>query len=258
MEQTKQRKWHYAFFILIMTGLLLGFSRGGLMNSGGLFLTPVANDLNVNMGVLTIYFSISSLVLMLALPILGRFIGKINIKTLIIASVILQGGIFACFGLLSNVWGFYILSIPMAIGTAIPCHILGPVIVNSWFKKNTGLAMGVMMAISGGVSAILQPQITSLIVNVGWRNAYWITGIIGVAVVAIIALLFIRLPGKKGALPYGVQAVVEQGNQNASEQQNSHVEEGISVKSAKKSISLYALVIFMLLLTAIASFSQLI
>ena len=258
MVQTKQRKWHYAFFILIMTGLLLGFSRGGLMNSGGLFLTPVANDLNVNMGVLTIYFSISSLVLMLALPILGRFIGKINIKTLIIASVILQGGIFACFGLLSNVWGFYILSIPMAIGTAIPCHILGPVIVNSWFKKNTGLAMGVMMAISGGVSAILQPQITSLIVNVGWRNAYWITGVIGVAVVAIIALLFIRLPGKKGSLPYGVQAVVEQGNQNASEQPNTHVEQGISVKSAKKSISLYALVIFMLLLTAIASFSQLI
>ena len=256
MVQTKQRKWHYAFFILIMTGLLLGFSRGGLMNSGGLFLTPVANDLNVNMGVLTIYFSISSLVLMLALPILGRFIGKINIKTLIIASVILQGGIFACFGLLSDVWGFYILSIPMAIGTAIPCHILGPVIVNSWFKKNTGLAMGVMMAI--GVSAILQPQITSLIVNVGWRNAYWITGVIGVAVVAIIALLFIRLPGKKGSLPYGVQAVVEQGNQNASEQPNTHVEQGISVKSAKKSISLYALVIFMLLLTAIASFSQLI
>ena len=55
-----------------------------------------------------------------------------------------------------------------------------------------------------------------------------------------------------------MQAVVEQGNLNASEQQNSHVEEGISVKSAKKSISLYALVIFMLLLTAIASFSQLI
>ena len=115
MEQTKQRKWQYAFFILIMTGLLLGFSRGGLMNSGGLFLTPVANDLNVNMGVLTNYFSISSLVLMLALPIMGRFIGKLNIKTLIIASVILQGGIFACFGLLSNVWGFYILSIPSAI-----------------------------------------------------------------------------------------------------------------------------------------------
>ena len=260
MEKIKQRKWHYAFFILIMSGLLLGFSRGGLMNSGGLFLTPVSNDLNVNMGVLTIYFSISSLVLMLALPILGKLISKINIKLLIISSVILQGGIFACFGLLSNVWGFYILSIPMAIGTAIPCHILGPVIINSWFKKNTGLAMGIMMAISGGVSALLQPQITSIIVNVGWRNAYWITGVIGVAVVAIIALLFIRLPSEKGALPYGVQAVVEQGNQNGNttKQQNIHVEQGISVASAKKSISLYALVIFMLLLTAIASFSQLI
>ena len=52
MEKIKQRKWHYAFFIFIMSGLLLGFSRGGLMNSGGLFLTPVSNDLNVNMGVL--------------------------------------------------------------------------------------------------------------------------------------------------------------------------------------------------------------
>ena len=107
------------------------------------------------MGVLTIYFSISSLVLMLALPILGKLISKINIKLLIISSVILQGGIFACFGLLSNVWGFYILSIPMAIGTAIPCHILGPVIVNSWFKKNTGLAMGVMTVSYTHLSTLL-------------------------------------------------------------------------------------------------------
>ena len=53
-----------------------------------------------------------------------------------------------------------------------------------------------------------------------------------------------------------MQAVVEQGNQNGNttKQQNIHVERGISVASAKKSISLYALVIFMLLLTAIASF----
>ena len=131
MEQTKQRKWHYAFFILIMAGLLLGFSRGGVMTSGGLFLPSVTNDLGINMGVLTIYFSISSLVLMFALPVLGRFIGKINIKILILASAILQGGMFACFGLLSNVWGFYILSVPMSIGMAIPCHILGPAIYNN-------------------------------------------------------------------------------------------------------------------------------
>ena len=179
MEKIKQRKWHYAFFILIMSGLLLGFSRGGLMNSGGLFLTPVSNDLNVNMGVLTIYFSISSLVLMLVLPILGKLISKINIRVVDYFFCYSARWNICVFWFTFNVWGFYILSIPMAIGTAIPCHILGPVIINSWFKKNTGLAMGIMMAISGGVSALLQPQITSLIVNVGWRNAYWITGVIG-------------------------------------------------------------------------------
>lgn len=258
MEHTKKIKWHYAFFILIMTGLTLGFSRGGLMNSGGLFLTSVTEDLGINMGVLTLYFSISSIVLMLSLPLLGKLIGKINIKLLVTISIILQGGMFACFGFLQNVWGFYLLSVPMAIGSAIPCQILGPVIVNSWFKKNTGLAMGIMMAISGGISAIIQPQITSLIINVGWRNAYWITGLTSAAVVCLIVLLFVRLPGKKGTMPYGMQTVVLQGEQNTEQDHAEHEEQGISVKSARKSISLYALAIFMLLLTMIASFSQLV
>ncbi len=254
----KKFKWHYAFFILIMTGITLGFARGGIMNSGGLFLTSVTEDLGINMGVLTLYFSVSSIVLMIFLPLLGRLIGKINIKLLVIFSIILQGGMFACFGFLNHVWGFYLLSVPMAIGSTIPCQILGPVIVNSWFKKNTGLAMGIMMAISGGIAAIIQPQISSLIIHVGWRNAYWITGLISAAVVCAIVLLFVRLPGKKGAMPYGMEVVAAKGEQNAAQDQPVHVEEGISIKFARKSVSLYALAVFMLLLTAVASFSQLI
>lgn len=258
MENNKTRKWHYAFFILIMTGITLGFARGGLMNSGGLFLPAVSSGLDINMGVLTLYFSISSVVLMIALPLLGKLIGKINIKTLVITSVIIQGAMFACLGFLSNVWGFYLLSIPMAIGSTIPCQILGPVIVNTWFKNKTGLAMGVMMAISGGISAGIQPAITSMIVNLGWRNAYFITGIAGAVIVVVLSLLFIRLPGRKGALPYGVQQVADQGQQNVQATQQAHIGESISAKAAKKSLPLYALIMFMLLLTAIASFSQLI
>ena len=36
MVQQNKENGIMQFFILIMTGLLLGFSRGGLMNSGGL------------------------------------------------------------------------------------------------------------------------------------------------------------------------------------------------------------------------------
>lgn len=248
----KKFSWHQAFLILIGVGIMIGFARGGLMNSGGLFLSVVSKDLGVGVGTLTLYFSISAIVMMLALPIAGKMMGKYSVKMLVIVSVIMQGGAFAAFGLLTQVWQFYAVSIIMAIGTAIPCHVVGPVLINRWFKKNSGLAMGVMMSVSNLLAAIIQPQIGLSIATNGWRGTYIGVGIICIIVVATLSLLFVKFPsGKAGSIPFGIEAAsLEEDNEKKKGL------EGISLHVAKKSTPLYALFGFMLLLTAIASFSQ--
>lgn len=246
-----QNKSYYAFVLLVFTGIMLGFARGGIMSLGGVFLPSVSESLNVQTGTLALYYSISALVLMVSMPMVGKLVGKVNIKTLIIASIILQGGSFAAFGLLNSVVGFYILAIPMAIGTAIPCHIVGPVMINSWFKKKNGIAMGVTMSISTIITILILVVSGSVISSIGWRASYGVAGIGSATVVIVIALLFIKFPNEK-QLPYGINGSSETDNDKQEE-----VKQGVSYEAAKKSVAFYSMIIFMFLLTAVASFSQL-
>ncbi len=242
----------YALVILIATGILLGFARGGIMSLGGVFLPSVSEDLGVSTGTLALYYSISALVLMVSMPMVGKLVGKVNLKVLIIVSIILQGGSFAGFGLLNSVYGFYILAIPMAIGTAIPCHIVGPVLINSWFKKKTGLAMGVTMSIATAITIVILVASGSVISSIGWRSSYFVAGLGSAAMVIVLALLFIRFPGKNGSVPYGVSEV----NSTDSKEEVDQIE-GVTMDRAKKSIAFYSLILFTFLLTTVASFSQL-
>ena len=72
------------------------FTRGGINSSGALFLTPVSEDLDIGMGSLTLYFSVSSIVTMLFLPIAGKMMAKYDIRLLLIAGVILQAVLSPC------------------------------------------------------------------------------------------------------------------------------------------------------------------
>src|SRR5699024_2521530 len=129
-------------------------------------------------------------------------------------------GAFALFGLMSSVWGWYILAIPLAVGGVFITVIAGPVLINQWFKKRNGLALGVLSAVGGAVGAIAQPVAASLISNFGWRTAYITVGLVAIIIVVPIVLLLIkRSPEAHGVLPYGAEEVHdEQGSSEVREE----------------------------------------
>lgn len=245
-------KIHYAWFLLFGLCIMVGLGRGGLNNSGGLFLTPVTEDLGISYGNLSIYFSIASIVTMLFLPIAGKLIAKYDVRLVMIVATVLQGGAFAAFGLMSSVWGWYILAIPLATGSIFITLMAAPVLINSWFKKNNGLAMGIVIAASSGIGAIIQPFIGSGIGASGWRTTYIVTGLGVVVVSVIIILLLIRKPADKNMLPYGAsESAVGDSSENKEE-----VVEGILISDARKTSSFYGLILFFFIITSIGSFSM--
>lgn len=253
MNQNK-KKLHFAWWILIGASIMVGLTRGGLNSSGGLFLSSVTQDLGVGIGSLSIYFSIASIVTMIFLPIAGKMMAKYNLRALLIVAVVLQAGSFAMFGLMNSVWGWYVFSIPMAIGAVFLTQMAGPVLINNWFKKNKGLMIGIMMAVSGGLSAILQPIVGNLIVTEGWRNTYIIFGLAVMIIVIPVVFFALRMsPKEKGLQPYGAnEADGEENNQSDSPA----LETGITLATAKKSSAFYALIGFFFLITAIGCFAQ--
>jgi len=243
---------HYAWFVLLGVAIMMGFARGGLNNATGLFLTPVSDDLGMSLSSLSLYVSIMSIVTMIFLPFAGKLIAKADIRIILIVGVIFHAGAFAAMGFMNSVWGWYLLAIPCAIGYVIVAQISGPVIINNWFKKSKGLALGIMMATVGAFGAFIAPWIGNLIANEGWRSAYTTSGLVLGAGCIVVILLFIRFaPGEKGA--YGTDKVAED---TAATMANEEANKGIASNIAKKSPAFFALMAFFFFLTSVAAFAQ--
>lgn len=251
MSQKKNRI-HYAWWILLGLCIIVGLGKGALNNSAGLFLTPVSKDLGIGMGNLSLYFSVSAVMMIIFLPLGGKLMAKYDTRLILTVSIILQAGAFALFGLMSSVWGWYLLAIPLAVGGVFITVIGGPVLINQWFKKKNGLALGILSAAGGGLGAIAQPVVGNLIANQGWRTAYILVGVaVIVIIVPIILLIIKRSPQDKGLRPYGAEEMDSKSSMNTAKGS----EKGVTLAVAKKSSAFYGLVIFFFLVTSIASFS---
>lgn len=253
MTNKSKKGIHYAWVVLLGVAIMMGFARGGLNNATGLFLTPVSDDLGMSLSSLSLYVSIMSIVTMVFLPFAGKLIAKADIRIILIVGVILHAGAFAAMGFMNNVWGWYVLAVPCAIGYVVVAQITGPVIINNWFKKSKGLALGIMMATVGAFGAFISPWIGNLIANEGWRSAYTTSGLtLGVGAIIVI-LLFIRFaPGKKGA--YGSDEI--NAEDLGATTVNEDAQKGIASTIAKKSPAFFALMAFFFFLTSVAAFAQ--
>lgn len=249
MTNKSKKGFHYAWIVLLGVAIMMGFARGGLNNATGLFLTPVSDDLGMSLSSLSLYVSIMSIVTMIFLPFAGKLIAKADIRIILVIGVIFHAGAFAAMGYMNSVWGWYLLAIPCAIGYVIVAQIAGPVIINNWFKKSKGLALGIMMATVGAFGAFISPWIGKLIANEGWRSAYTTSGLaLGVGTIIVIVLFIRFAPGKKGA--YGADEVSEE------ETTSNDANTGIASTIAKKSPAFFALMAFFFFLTSVAAFAQ--
>lgn len=111
-----EKRQNRALPVLVGIILIRGFASGGINMTASLFLTPVSQGLGVGIGTLSLYFSIMSVVTILWLPYAGKLVGRYNIRILAVISATLQALSFAGFGLMNNVIGWYLLSIPQAMG----------------------------------------------------------------------------------------------------------------------------------------------
>lgn len=245
----KEKRVHFAWVVLAGICIVMGLARGGIGNAGGLFMAPVMAELGCGAGTFMLYFSISSIVTFLFLPVAGRLTVRCDIRLLLIAGLILQAGAFALFGTLHSIWGWYILSVPMAVGAVITTQIAGPVLIDSWFKKHNGLAVGIMMAAVGLFGTVLQPLTGGLIAGSGWRQAYFVVG--GAVLLAGIPAVLLTIRGAprdkglrplgEGAGPLAAPAVSKQG---------------VTAGTAQRSPAFWALALFMFFITAVSAFAQ--
>ncbi|MBQ3119684.1 MAG: MFS transporter [Peptococcaceae bacterium] len=199
------KKIHYAWWIMIACCAITSCT-GFVSTAGGNFYRPVAEELGVGIGTLTLYVSIMSLTMAALFSTAGKFLAK-NMKPVLLLGGILQYvpfGLMSCF---TSVYHFYVAGFFIGVGASITMFMAVPILINMWFVEKKGLALGISLGFSGVSGAIASMVAGVAIPAFGWRIAYIIVAAIGLVIFVPAILFLVATPQQKGVLPYGYQAI---------------------------------------------------
>jgi MFS transporter, OFA family, oxalate/formate antiporter len=214
----------------------------GLSNSYTDFFLPLSQEFGWNHAITSTIPAVSLMTFSLGSLLSGFTLSKVGFRRMsYIGSVMVGSGIL----LSSKISSFTELLITFGIIAPLGISIVaaaGNSIVIKWFIKRRGVAVGMTTAGSGVGTLVIPPVAELLIVNQGWRTAFFALGVAFLAFM-LITSFFMQLPEDVSAKPYGW------GELNQKERDN------IQEYTAKKALSTWKfwLIYSMFFLGAFAS-----
>lgn len=183
--------------IVIACMIMQAIPYGVLANLQPQFMAFVLDDkaLGFNIASFSLIFTIGTLVSAIGSPIVGGLFKKFSLKPLYIAGAILGCGGFAAFSIATAPWQYYVIAGVMQIGAAIISALGVPLLINAWFDEaSKGKALSMAMAGGSIGNIFLQSSSVALIKAVGFRQAYLVFGLVGLAVAIPIILFMLKMP----------------------------------------------------------------
>ena len=151
--------------------------------------------LGFSIATFSLVFSIGTFASAVASPIVSGFFKKFGLKTVYLAGALIGCGGFAAYSIATAPWQFYVIAALVQVGTAILSAIGIPMIINAWFDQSSqGKKLSTVIAGGSLANAVLQPLCVSLIEGGGFRQAYFIFGMLGLVVAIPVILFMLRLP----------------------------------------------------------------
>jgi MFS family permease len=159
----------------------------------GLFLLPLQQNLGWSRGEIAFSLTLSTLFTPLVAPLTGWVIDKVPLRPLILTGVLLQSANFAAFSFMDgSVWFYYGLCLLLMITAAGASLLSLAKLVQGWFDKSMGRALGLLFA-CGAVGAIIHPLWTqAVITHFGWRQAFLVMSALSLLMCGMAALLLVR------------------------------------------------------------------
>lgn len=153
--------------------------------------------------------SVNLLLFGLAGPFLGRLMDVNGAKTICVTTLFLLvfgvgGSIF-----MQESWQMYLLwGLVVGAGSGGTSMIMGSALINRWFQKRRGLALGILGAAFSSGQLVFTPIIMSLNIYLGWRAAtLFIALALGLVILPLVIKFLVDDPALKGVRPYGANGI---------------------------------------------------
>lgn len=249
MESNNIKNSKNVFFkgwLVVFAGLILMISVYGIVNNcASLFIKPVTEDLGFSRSEFSLYYTVIALSTMVIALFMGKLAKRFKLKYIILAGCVLAGAGYIGYSYANSIYMFYAMSILSGLGLGMTTLTPLSIIISNWFVEKRGLALGLTFMGSGVGGMIFNPIANYIIVNYGWRQSYFILGIIILVTTIPIVLLFMyEKPSDKGLLPYG--------HNNSNENVLNQDTKGVMLGEAVKTKMFWIMVFGLVLITIIA------
>ena len=159
----------------------------------GVFAPHLAKEFGWSIGQIMGGISITSVMVLWAGPVAGIIAGRLGVRRVALASVVLFGLAFMALALSTrSLTQFYLTWAAVAILGAGTLPITWTKAVNQWFDLRKGLALGISLMGTGIFGILSKPYLAWLIGSYGWRAGYVGLGLLPLLIALPTAFLLFR------------------------------------------------------------------
>jgi len=199
-------KVFYGWWVVLAAGVGLLLHYGPILAiTFGVFLKSLSQEFGWSRTQISLAFSLSTLAVTGAVPLIGRRVDQWGARRVIVPSVLLFGlGVLSLAFLSAHLWHFYAVYLFLGVVGSGTTPVPYSKVVSRWFDKKRGLALGIAVAGSSLGGFIMPPLAQALITGVGWRQAYVFLGLLTMVVtIPVVGVLLKETPQMMGLWPDG-------------------------------------------------------
>ena len=177
-----------------------------MWHTWSVFFVAIYTEFGWSRAETSLAFSIASMMTALTSPFAGGLIDRFGVRKVMPASALLLAGGIVAMSFTQSLFQLYITyGVVVGIGMVLTGTVPNFTLIQKWFQRYRGLAMGGASAGIGLGMLILVPATQGLIEAIGWRRAAWALAIlIAIGIPTLVLLFQLERPEDMGLRPDGL------------------------------------------------------
>ena len=181
---------YYGWWIVIACFIISLYVSGITFLGFTAFFEPIHREFGWSYTQISFAASLRGLEMGIFAPIVGFLVDRFGSRKLLLSGAIITGIGFILLGFTQSLLMFYLCILLVSFGAGGCTAVVTMAAVGVWFRKNVGLAMGIV-ASGIGAGGLVLPLIVFLIDSSGWRMTLIILGV-GMLISGIPLSLIVR------------------------------------------------------------------
>ena len=208
---SKARGVFYGWWMVAISGFIMVITAVPVFQATAVWAVALESQFGWSRTQLGLALSFTRIEGSLTGPIAGYLVDRMGTRFMVFTGLMILTAGFFLFSRVENLWMFYLAYFIMSVGQGQAGWLTVMTLLNHWFVRRRGLAMGLAMMGMGAGALVLVPLIAWLIDpdadRLGWRHTAEILAVIALASAMILPKLVRNKPEDIGSYPDGERPV---------------------------------------------------